>query len=141
MVSQRQILNLLGGRHLGLGVGDEDEDDDDDMNWGHRLRRRRPLDPNRFPKIPSEKGRELMNSGTFGANDVLSPFQRKKKLARRILDREMGLGDRSYRRINQGVMAQVSHSLWAEPWASSSSTDTYAVYDSSHQSRHDYQLQ
>jgi DDB1- and CUL4-associated factor 11 len=49
-----------------------------------------------------------MNSGTFGVNDISSPLRKKKQLARRILDRELGIGDRSYRRINQGVMAQVS---------------------------------
>ncbi|KAI0437018.1 WD40-repeat-containing domain protein [Xylaria telfairii] len=106
LVSQREILNLLRGRNLGILLNDEDDDDDDDGNWGPRLRRRRALDPKRFPKVPSEKGRELMNSGTFGANDISSPLRKRKQLARRILEREMGTGDRSYRRMNQGVMAQ-----------------------------------
>ncbi|KAI1419058.1 WD40-repeat-containing domain protein [Xylaria sp. FL1777] len=107
LVSQRELLNLLRGRNLGILLnGNEDDDDEDFDDWTHRLRRRRPLDPNRFPKVPSEKGRELMNSGTFGANDISSPFSKKKQLARRILDRELGIGDRSYRRMNQGVVAQ-----------------------------------
>ncbi|KAI1346111.1 WD40-repeat-containing domain protein [Xylaria sp. FL0043] len=105
LVSQREILNLLRGRNLGILLDGEDDDDDFD-DWTHRLRRRRPLDPNRFPKVPSEKGRELMNSGTFGANDISSPLRKKKQLARRILDRELGIGDKSYRKINQGVIAQ-----------------------------------
>ncbi|KAI1748832.1 WD40-repeat-containing domain protein [Xylaria castorea] len=106
LVSQREILNLLRGRNLGILLSN-DEDDDDDGNWGPtRLRRRRTLDPNRFPKVPSEKGRELMNSGTFGANDISSPLRKKKQLARRLLERELGTGDRSYRRMNQGIIAQ-----------------------------------
>ncbi|KAI0803546.1 WD40-repeat-containing domain protein [Xylaria sp. FL0064] len=105
LVSQREIVNLLRGRNLGILLDGEDDDDDFD-NWTHRLRRRRPLDPNRFPKVPSEKGRELMNSGTFGAHDISSPLRKKKQLARRILDRELGIGDKSYRRMNQGVIAQ-----------------------------------
>ncbi|KAI3321540.1 WD40-repeat-containing domain protein [Xylariaceae sp. AK1471] len=104
LVSQHEILNLLRGRNLGVLLNDDEDDDDD--NWGHRIRRRRTLDPNRFPKVPSEKGTRLMNSGAFGANDVSSPLKKKKQLARRVLDRELGLGDRSYRRTNQGVMAQ-----------------------------------
>ncbi|KAI0468985.1 WD40-repeat-containing domain protein [Xylaria cf. heliscus] len=105
LVSRRELLDLLGGRNLGILLNGDD-DDDDDGNWGPRVRRRRTLDPNRFPKVPSEKGRELMNSGTFGANDISSPLRTKKQLARRILERELGTGDRSYRRMNQGVMAQ-----------------------------------
>ncbi|KAI8627826.1 WD40-repeat-containing domain protein [Xylariaceae sp. FL1651] len=107
LVSQREVLTLLRGRNLGVLLNEDDEDDDEmHLNWGQRLRRRRTLDPNRFPKVPSEKGRELMNSGTFGANDISSPIRKKKQLARRIIDRELGIGDRSYRRTNQGVMAQ-----------------------------------
>ncbi|GAW21346.1 hypothetical protein ANO14919_108650 [Xylariales sp. No.14919] len=104
LVSQRELLNLLRGRNLGMFLHG-DEDDDNDENW-QRLRRRRPLDPDRFPKVPSEKGRELMNSGTFGANEISPPLKKKKELARRILNRELGIGDRSYRRMNQSVIAQ-----------------------------------
>ena len=106
----REILNLLRGRNLGILLSSDGVDDDDDFdNWGHRIsRRRRHLDPDRFPKVPSEEGRALMNSGAFGANDVSSPLRKKKQLARRILDRELGIGDRSYRGMNQGVIAQVS---------------------------------
>ncbi|KAI0975828.1 WD40-repeat-containing domain protein [Xylaria arbuscula] len=105
LVSQREILNLLRGRNLGILLNNDEDEDDDFDNWTQRLRRRRPLDPNRFPKVPSEKGTELMNSGTFGANDISSPLRKKKQLARRILDRELGI-DRPYRGINQGVIAQ-----------------------------------
>ncbi|KAI1123925.1 WD40-repeat-containing domain protein [Nemania abortiva] len=107
LVSQREILNLLRGRNQGITslLGDEDADDDIG-HWGQRLRRRPRSNKDRFPKVPSDKGRELMNSGTFGATDISSPLGKKKQLARRILDRELGIGDRSYRRTNQGVIAQ-----------------------------------
>ncbi len=88
------------------------ENDDDFDAWGPRLRRRRPLGQSRMPTPPSEKGRELMNSGTFGANEISSPLKKKKHLARRILDRELGIGDRSHQRMNQGVIAQVSLTKW-----------------------------
>lgn len=88
LVSQHEILNLLRGQR-------------------QVDRARFPRAPI-FPKVPSERGRELMNSGTFGANDVSSPLGKKKQIARRILDRELGIGGRSYRRMNQGVIAQVS---------------------------------
>ncbi|KAJ8118676.1 hypothetical protein ONZ43_g3944 [Nemania bipapillata] len=104
LVSHREILNLLQGR-----THDEDADEDDEgggSRWGRRLRRRRPLNRGNFPPIPSEKGGELMNSGTFGTDDTPSPLKKRKQLARRILDRELGIGDRSYRRANQGVIAQ-----------------------------------
>ncbi|KAI0401554.1 WD40-repeat-containing domain protein [Xylaria palmicola] len=106
LVSQREMINLLRGHNLGILLNGGEDWDDDDGNWDSRLRRRRALDPNRFPKVPSEKGRELMSSGTFGVNDISSPMRRKKQLARRILERELGTGDRSYRRMNQGAIAQ-----------------------------------
>ncbi|KAI1116682.1 WD40-repeat-containing domain protein [Nemania sp. NC0429] len=86
LVSQHEILNLLRGQR----------------QFDRSRSRRAPS----FPKVPSERGRELMNSGTFGANDVSSRLGKKKQLARRILDRELGIGGRSYRRMNQSVIAQ-----------------------------------
>ncbi|KAI1411376.1 WD40 repeat-like protein [Hypoxylon sp. FL1857] len=106
LLSRRQVLDFLRRSNLGhLVFGDGDDEDEDEVHFGYR-RRPRGLDPDRFPKVPSEKGRELMDSGTFGANDIYSPISTKKRLARRILDRELGLGNRATRRINQGVMAQ-----------------------------------
>ncbi|KAI1380019.1 WD40 repeat-like protein [Hypoxylon crocopeplum] len=107
LLSRRQVLDFLRRSNLGhlvFGEGDDD-DDDSEIQLGYR-RHRRGLDPDRFPKVPSEKGRELMDSGTFGANDIQSPISTKKRLARRILDRELGIGNRTARRINQGMMAQ-----------------------------------
>jgi WD repeat-containing protein 23 len=68
-----------------------------------------PKDPNRFPKVPSSEGRKLMDSGVFGTSDY--DLRPKKQIARRILDREIGLGDRIQRKRNNGVLAQV----WPAP--------------------------
>ena len=94
---------------------DDDEDVDGDFNqlWRRRRRRTRP-DPSRFPKVPSDKGSELMNSGTFGSNEVqtvktahTNNISKKKKLARRILDRELATESYVKQKVNQKLMAQV----------------------------------
>ncbi|KAI1077504.1 WD40-repeat-containing domain protein [Whalleya microplaca] len=105
LLSQRQVLNYLRTSNLGHLLYDENGDEDGEFQPGHRMRRR-ALDPNRFPKVPSDKGRELMNSGTFGTEDIQTTIRSKKRLAQRIVDRELGIGNRSNRRANQGMMAQ-----------------------------------
>lgn len=94
--------------------GSEDFDDDDDENFAIRRRRRRPKpDPNRFPKVPSDAGTELMNSGDFGTNDNqrASSTPQKKRLAARILERELGVGSRASQKANQRLMTQVFNSF------------------------------
>ncbi|KAI0475785.1 WD40 repeat-like protein [Xylariaceae sp. FL0804] len=109
LLSPRALRDFLRRSHLNHVLFDEDDADADayaEHNWSLNERRRRARDPDRFPKVPSEKGRELMDSGRFGANDVSSPIRTRKRLARRILDRELGVGDRGYGRVNQKAMAQ-----------------------------------
>ncbi|RYP66692.1 hypothetical protein DL769_005967 [Monosporascus sp. CRB-8-3] len=103
LLSQRQVLEYLRRSNLGHLIFAEE--DDEELAWGPR-RRRPPVDPNRFPKVPSEKGIELMNSGIFGASEIRTTIRSKKRLARRILDRELGLGNITDHRVNQGMMAQ-----------------------------------
>ena len=119
---QRQVIRLLRNSEIGrlfhlAAVDDDFEDDDDDdadLNpvWRRRRRRTKP-DPNRFPKVPSDEGKELMNSGTFGFNEVqtVNSGDRnnigKKKLARRILDRELATVGYAQQRVNHRLMAQV----------------------------------
>lgn len=67
---------------------------------------RRP-DPNRFPEVPSEAGRELMDSGLFGANPSAFEHKTKKSLARRILDRELGISNPAESRRNNKLIVQV----------------------------------
>lgn len=79
------------------------------MSGGEFGRRRRaPPDPNRFPKIPSSEGRVLMDSGEFGLNELqtTSLMKQRKRLARRILDRELGIEEGARRKTNQQLMAQ-----------------------------------
>ncbi|KAI1478280.1 WD40 repeat-like protein [Daldinia eschscholtzii] len=105
LLSQRQVLDFLRRSNLGHLVFGDGDDDENEFSFGYR-RRRRELDPNRFPKVPSEEGRKLMDSGTFGVNEIQSSIASKKQIARRILDRELGIGTRRSRQINQGMMAQ-----------------------------------
>ena len=112
--------------HVELGEdGDEEEaaDDSDDGDiypgYGARRSRRRPrrFEGDRYPKIPSEKGQELMDSGTFGANDYCDhsacglPFshtqmRKRRKLARRMFDREMGVEQRGRARALNSLASQ-----------------------------------
>ena len=118
---RRQILRLLANteiRRLFRFTTDDDElddEDEDDADFDgylsrRRIRTERP-DPNRFPKVPSDEGTELMNSGVFGANEVQAVNSinrsRKKKLAMRILDRELATEGYAQQRVNRRLMAQV----------------------------------
>ncbi|KAI0848427.1 WD40 repeat-like protein [Daldinia vernicosa] len=106
LLSQRQVLDFLRRSNLGhLVFGEGEDDDDNEISFEYR-RRRRELDPDRFPKVPSQEGRSLMDSGTFGASEIQSSISSKKQIARRILDRELGIGSRRSRQINQSMMAQ-----------------------------------
>lgn len=78
-------------------------DGDIDNAYWDRRRRREPPDPNRFPKVPSDEGRALMNSGAFGSTDRRDPTSTRKNLGRRIVDRELGIDSQN---INQDAMAQ-----------------------------------
>lgn len=108
-------MRILAQAQLGLFVrpgrgADDDDMDDDDDEYNHRnRRRRRSLDPNRFPKVPSEKGQQLMESGEFGGSEVQSvnTIKSRKTLARRILDRELALENGPRERANQRLMSQV----------------------------------
>lgn len=119
-ISQRvRVLRLLASSELGRlflrAAGDND--DDDSNTFGIRRRRRRQrLDPDRFPKVPSDKGAELMDSGYFGFNEIQSTdrITQRKRLARRILDRELGVDSHPRQKANRQLMAQVSLWSWQE---------------------------
>lgn len=76
-------------------------------DYAEPRRRTRP-DPNRFPKVPSVEGEKLMHSGEFGTSELStnSSVTSKKKLARRVLDRELGSEEGARRKTNQRLMAQ-----------------------------------
>jgi DDB1- and CUL4-associated factor 11 len=94
-LSRAQLLSLLASRG-----GDEAIDID---AFTDRRRRRPPPDPDSLPKVPNENGRELMKSGVFGADE---PLKKRKHLARRLLDRELGIHTTRSRQQNQDLMAQ-----------------------------------
>ncbi|PHH87540.1 hypothetical protein CDD83_8730 [Cordyceps sp. RAO-2017] len=104
LVTRGQLMALLRNRGLGHVLFNSAEDEDGFMGvWGSR-RRRQPKDPNRFPKVPSEEGLKLMRSGAFGANDY--DMHAKKRISRRMLERELGLGDREQRKRNNDIVTQ-----------------------------------
>ncbi|PQE13461.1 WD repeat domain-containing protein [Rutstroemia sp. NJR-2017a WRK4] len=107
---RRQILRLLANTDIARLFRLAADDDDDELSaiWSRRQRRERP-DPDRFPKVPSDVGEELMASGDFGSNDTSGTdgqIKRRKRLARRILDRELASGNFASQKINQRMMAQ-----------------------------------
>lgn len=117
----------------------EGEDDDLDVDgdasrrlygrsWANRRTRRPRPDPNRFPKVPSEAGRELMRAGLFGADDPRERGRgedgrldgskpKPKPLAMRILDRECASDSFAGQRLNQNLMMQVRQ-LFLKAWGS-----------------------
>lgn len=123
---RRQVLRLLANSELGRlfrfagndelmeQAGEDDGSETDDTRRPYRRTRRRPPDPGRFPKIPSEEGRELMKSGTFGSNEAQvfhsGDVSKGKQIARRVLDRELSTGGYAEQRINQRLLAQVQYS-------------------------------
>lgn len=130
-VSRQQIAQLLGTnglrRLLARGAGgiapflagvedsdeDEEEDDDFDPRMGRRTRSsRRPRQQVEFEKVPSEEGRKLMLSGTFGGNERgEDSFKRRRKLASRLVRREMGLGSCGRQKARNGLLRQVRLAL------------------------------
>ncbi|KAK5069750.1 hypothetical protein LTS08_006687 [Lithohypha guttulata] len=105
---------LAGGNYRIVTYGDdnEDEDEDDGEYYPHRYHRRRRakrnLDPNRFPKIPNETGRKLMQSGYFGGVDTCTEriCQRKRSVSERLLWRRLGIEPRSTARRHNQLIAQ-----------------------------------
>ena len=85
----------------------EEDAGEDGLPFGRftRRRRREPKDPNRFPKVPSDEGSRLMRTGLFGASDY--DRRTRKRLARRMLERELSIGDFDQRKRNNDLLTQV----------------------------------
>lgn len=116
---RRYLLRLIRNSNLQDVIhhftvhGDDESDDSDGATLG-RGRRRRNLDPDRFPKVPSDEGRELMNSGTFGSNEqqgAVNVSRSQRSLARRLLDRELARCIYPKQKVNHRLLAQVSRSI------------------------------
>jgi hypothetical protein len=109
MLSRGQILSLLRNQDVRrlLSNMNDDEDEDDDDYLSRLLRRRAPRRSfERMPKVPNAQGTQLHRTGLFGANDY-GRRRKKMHMARRMLDREHGLGDREQRKRNGDLVAQV----------------------------------
>ncbi|PBP22990.1 WD40 repeat-like protein [Diplocarpon rosae] len=123
VIRQQRLVQLLQNAGVrGLLHLPEDELDDDNHSshdedtyfnplW-RQPRRNRP-EQSRFPKVPSDKGIELMKSGSFGSSEAHSVelngrnnIGEKKKLALRILERELAVDSPAKQRLNQRLMAQ-----------------------------------
>lgn len=113
-VTRHELLQLLARsgavRFLRSAPAPIDDDDDDEpRRRGSRRRRQRV--PDQAPVVPSENGRELMESGTFGTNERQDgQYARKKKLASRLMRRELGLDSPGKQRTHNRIASQVSQS-------------------------------
>ncbi|OAA45009.1 WD repeat protein [Metarhizium rileyi] len=104
LLTRTQLMALLRNRDLSNALFSDNADDEGFLShWGIR-RRRQPKDPNRFPKVPSMEGLGLMRAGAFGVNDY--DLRMRKHIARRILERELGVGDGDERRRNSDLVTQ-----------------------------------
>ena len=112
VLTPQELLTLIQTQDMGnvLNAGHDDEDLQDDFRGWPARRPRRTLDPNRFPKVPSEEGSKLMHSGQFGANVFAGETKVQKSLAMRLLRRELGLGDEEERRRIRYLIPQVGPS-------------------------------
>lgn len=116
-VTRNQMLNFLRSRGIQQLFGEDgggnalfgvDDDDDEYDPRGQRRRRRgvRPTDP--FPKVPSDEGRALMESGIFGTNErQAATYKRRTKLGNRMMKRELGLTSPGKERSANRLAAQV----------------------------------
>ena len=104
-----------GTRRQGRANEDDDDqqeaDEDEDEYTGYFTSGRRTARPRRrvsaYPKVPSEEGQKLMDSGTFGSNERRQDtFNRKKKLAYRTMMRELGLGSVGRQRSANKLISQ-----------------------------------
>lgn len=110
MTAGRLLRIFTTGQDASRFIAALGDDGDEALSQWARRRRRTAPDPDRFPKVPSKEGRKLMDSGVFGSVEVVDSITRarrqRKALARRILERELGLGDFVARKLNQGLMKQ-----------------------------------
>lgn len=120
IVTTTQLFRFLGTNGLRrmlqsqgiLRTQQFDEESDEEIGYtfgSHGLRRRRRQRPSGdlYPKVPSDAGRELMASGIYGNNPyyVDKLKHRRRKLATKLMWREMGIGPR-------GADYRASHAIF-----------------------------
>ncbi|KAI9733329.1 MAG: hypothetical protein M1834_003413 [Cirrosporium novae-zelandiae] len=131
-IPPRQIIQYLlsdRGSSLWLGgtsVEPEDEGSESNRLWTLRPRQRRSLKSglDKYPKVPSDIGRNLMNSGQFGNHEYYrSSFKnRRRKLATKLMWRELGYEFGGKRKRESRILVQ--------DLIPSSNADTIIYYDS-----------
>ena len=103
---RRLLLNHYR-RDRGQRASDDDDDEYVSGYGGFARRRGRPkANGDKFPKIPSEQGKTLMDSGIYGCNEHFVDRRRKRKnnISERLLWRRLGLDARgSARRANRFI--------------------------------------
>lgn len=111
LVARQDILRLFtqAGGLRRFVINDDDQDEEHARGYGSLRAGRRAKLSNQFPAVPSEAGRALMESGTFGTNereDGQVRFATRKKLAARIMRRELGLEAPGKQRSTNRLAAQ-----------------------------------
>ena len=84
-----------GGSGLTLQLDDRNEILDDGFGGLATWRRRRDKNSGKkFPPVPSEDGKKLMDGGVFGKNEYYRDMTRgrNRRLARKLMSRELGTG-------------------------------------------------
>ena len=109
----RRILanHRAGGSGIALRLGEEDENELEDGHGGLGARRRRRTKSwkDKYPSVPSEEGKRLMDGGTFGSNEHYRDvrMRRKTRLTKKLMDRELGT-DRNVSTRMTSAISQVS---------------------------------
>lgn len=129
-------LRRLGLEGLFAQTEDDDEDDDSNQTMYRRMRSRRERERKPHPPLVRQsmpEGRALMDSGVFGVNDRQQdshekkdedeeePLRKRKRVASRIMQRELGLGSPGKERSHNRLVSQ--------ELLPSSSADTIINYD------------
>ena len=99
-MTNSQLLQLLGRAGLrrifanhGANAESLSEDEEDEYGESRQSRKARStFTKDRLPPVPNDEGRKLMQCGTFGSIDAFNSVRkgRKPRLARQVLDRELG---------------------------------------------------
>jgi WD repeat-containing protein 23 len=94
---------------------DDEEEEESDPGTGYDPvapgrtsgRRRRPRGSAAYEKVPSEQGKELMQTGNFGSNPRREDtVRRKKRIAYDIMRRELGLGSDGRQKNSNRLLKQ-----------------------------------
>ena len=89
---QTSASHGAGGSGITLQLDDRNGILDGFGGLATRRRRRDKGSGKKFPPVPSEEGKKLMDGGVFGTNEFYRDMTRKKntRLARKLMSRELG---------------------------------------------------